>query len=104
MRRLKLARCRGWGGTKFGGLRENAGCFGEIVDSLEDKEPRPCSAEIGYRVEEGEVCSADDGIGDLCVERGRANEHHRTEISSFLRSAIYLMKLVPTWAMMTSTK
>lgn len=71
----------GGGSTEFGGLREDASCSGEIIHSLKNKETGPCSTEIGDCVEEGKICSADNGIGNLCVESRRAYEHHGTKVS-----------------------
>jgi hypothetical protein len=87
MKRLKV-RNVGGGTTEFGGFREDAGCFCEIIHSLKDKEPRPCTAEIGDGVEESKVCSADNGIGNLCVESGSANEHHRTTVNKLFSGGI----------------
>jgi hypothetical protein len=87
-RMLTLEACHkgGLGGfTELGRIRQDASCFGEVIHPLEDKEPRPRSAQIRYRVEQSEVCPPDDGVGNLRIERRCAHEHHRAKISPSLQ-------------------
>ena len=93
----------GEGTLEIRGFGEDAACFGEEIDSCQDKESGPSSAEIGYRVKKGKVCSSNDWIGYLRIECRGTDEHHSTMSITFVEES-YLMKLVDTWAMITSIK
>jgi hypothetical protein len=71
--------CR-WG-TVIGRSWEDADCFSEEIDAFEDKESWPRAAKIGNRIQEGEIRSPNNGIGDLRVKRRGTDKHDGTALA-----------------------